>query len=374
MKNLVVKQHISFLLFLSVSFLFLYKYLDRYTEYAGVFSVLFCGVYILFWKKKEWFRIIPTYVELVLMVGFVLVSFLMWKKFPVETLNVDRWSVISSFWDSYFRGEYAYFAKSNVGNPPGPMPFYFLLALPFYLFGELGVLAVMGVLLMYGLLLLLRVQKEIRMLILLLMISSGFTIWEVISRSNIFLNTVLVLASLLYILGRKEFNLRSVLISGIMVGLLVSTRNVFVISYMICFLFLWRTGVIKFKQLVLLGGIGLIVFGLTFIPIVYGHWDDFERMNPFIVQSTFLIPFEYTLFFAGLAVTASFLCKFRNDVYFYNALVLFVSILIYMLYHIYNSGFYDAFTGSTVDISYFIFCIPFALWMLTVENTKSLSE
>lgn len=374
MKNLVVKQHISFLLFLSISFLFLYKYLDRYTEYAGVFSALFCGVYILFWKKKEWFRIIPTYVELVLMVGFVLVSFLMWKKFPVETLNVDRWSVISSFWDSYFRGEYAYFAKSNVGNPPGPMPFYFLLALPFYLFGELGVLAVMGVLLMYGLLLLLRVQKEIRMLILLLMISSGFTIWEVISRSNIFLNTVLVLASLLYILGRKEFNLRSVLISGIMVGLLVSTRNVFVISYMICFLFLWRTGVIKFKQLVLLGGIGLIVFGLTFIPIVYGHWDDFERMNPFIVQSTFLIPFEYTLFFAGLAVTTSFLCKFRNDVYFYNALVLFVSILIYMLYHIYNSGFYDAFTGSTVDISYFIFCIPFALWMLTVENTKSLSE
>ncbi len=374
MKNLVVKQHISFLLFLSVSFLFLYKYLDRYTECAGVFSTLFCGVYILFWKKKEWFRIIPTYVELVLMVGFVLVSFLMWKKFPVETLNVDRWSVISSFWDSYFRGEYAYFAKSNVGNPPGPMPFYFLLALPFYLFGELGVLAVMGVLLMYGLLLLLRVQKEIRMLILLLMISSGFTIWEVISRSNIFLNTVLVLASLLYILGRKEFNLRSVLISGIMVGLLVSTRNVFVISYMICFLFLWRTGVIKFKQLVLMGGIGLIVFGLTFIPIVYGHWDDFERMNPFIVQSTFLIPFEYTLFFAGLAVTTSFLCKFRNDVYFYNALVLFVSILIYMLYHIYNSGFYDAFTGSTVDISYFIFCIPFALWMLTVENTKSLSE
>lgn len=374
MKNLVVKQHISFLLFLSVSFLFLYKYLDRYTEYAGVFSALFCGVYILFWKKKEWFRIIPTYVELVLMVGFVLVSFLMWKKFPVETLNVDRWSVISSFWDSYFRGEYAYFAKSNVGNPPGPMPFYFLLALPFYLFGELGVLAVMGVLLMYSLLLLLRVQKEIRMLILLLMISSGFTIWEVISRSNIFLNTVLVLASLLYILGRKEFNLRSVLISGIMVGLLVSTRNVFVISYMICFLFLWRTGVIKFKQLVLLGGIGLIVFGLTFIPIVYGHWDDFERMNPFIVQSTFLIPFEYTLFFAGLAVTTSFLCKFRNDVYFYNALVLFVSILIYMLYHIYNSGFYNAFTGSTVDISYFIFCIPFALWMLTVENTKSLSE
>ena len=374
MKNLVVKQHISFLLFLSVSFLFLYKYLDRYTEYAGVFSAFFCGVYILFWKKKEWFRIIPTYVELVLMVGFVLVSFLMWKKFPVETLNVDRWSVISSFWDSYFRGEYAYFAKSNVANPPGPMPFYFLLALPFYLFGELGVLAVMGVLLMYGLLLLLRVQKEIRMLILLLMISSGFTIWEVISRSNIFLNTVLVLASLLYILGRKEFNLSSVLISGIMVGLLVSTRNVFVISYMICFLFLWRTGVIKFKQLVLLGGIGLIVFGLTFIPIVYGHWDDFERMNPFIVQSTFLIPFEYTLFFAGLAVTTSFLCKFRNDVYFYNALVLFVSILIYMLYHIYNSGFYDAFTGSTVDISYFIFCIPFALWMLTVENTKSLSE
>lgn len=306
--------------------------------------------------------------------AFVIGSFLLWKKIPVETLNVDRWSVISSFWDSYFKGEYAYFAKSNVGNPPGPMPFYFLLALPFYLLGELGGLAVTGVLLMCGLLLLLKVKKQTRMLVLLLVLSSGFNVWEVISRSNVFFNAVLVLGSLVYILGRREFDLKALLYSGILVGLLISTRNVFIISYIISFLFLWRTGVIKFGQLVLLGCTGLIVFTLTFIPVVYGHWDDFERMNPFIVQSTFLIPLEYTLLFIGLAVASSLLCKSSYDVYFYNALVLFVSILVYMVYHIFNSGFHDAFTRSIVDISYFIFCMPFALWMLTVENAKSPSE
>lgn len=374
MKDLVMKQYISFFLFLCVSSLFLYKYLERFTEYSVIVSGFFCGFYILLWKKEKWFRISSRYAEVVLMGAFVIGSFLLWKKIPVETLNVDRWSVISSFWDSYFKGEYAYFAKSNVGNPPGPMPFYFLLALPFYLLGELGGLAVTGVLLVYGLLLLLKVKKQTRMLVLLLVLSSGFNVWEVISRSNVFFNAVLVLGSLVYILGRREFDLKALLYSGILVGLLISTRNVFIISYIISFLFLWRTGVIKFGQLVLLGCTGLIVFTLTFIPVVYGHWDDFERMNPFIVQSTFLIPLEYTLLFIGLAVASSLLCKSSYDVYFYNALVLFVSILVYMVYHIFNSGFHDAFTRSIVDISYFIFCMPFALWMLTVENAKSPSE
>jgi len=37
-------------------------------------------------------------------------------KIPVESLNVDRWSVITSFWDNFFKGEYVYFAKSNMGG------------------------------------------------------------------------------------------------------------------------------------------------------------------------------------------------------------------------------------------------------------------
>ena len=119
-----------------------------------------------------------------------------------------------------------------------------------------------------------------------------------------------------------------------------------------------------------LGIISLLIFALTFIPVVYGHFEDFKQMNPFIVQSTFLIPFEYTILFVLIAIGSSFLCKNKNDVYFYNAFVLFVSILIYLAYYVFHQGLTQAFTESAVDISYFIFCIPFALWFIANNNSK----
>ena len=91
-----------------------------------------------------------------------------------------RWSVITSFWDSYFATEYAYFAKSFAGNPPGPMPFYFIMALPFYLIGELGFLSIIGLLLFYWLMWYKKVDSIIRTLILLLILSSFFNLWEVV--------------------------------------------------------------------------------------------------------------------------------------------------------------------------------------------------
>lgn len=370
MDNLLTKKSISFTLFLFVSFLFTYKYLERFTQWAILLSVIVSLLYIVLYRTQHLLKFINKKLEISFIIVFIVACFFIWKKVPIETLNVDRWSVISSFWDSYFANEYAYFAKSFAGNPPGPMPFYFILALPFYWVGELGFLSIIGVLFFYWLMWYKKVNTINRILILLLILSAFFNLWEVISRSNIFLNASLVLGSLIYILNQKVFTLKILIISGIFIGLLISTRNVFVISYIICFLYLWRVKAIQFKQLFVLGIISLLIFALTFIPVVYGHLEDFKQMNPFIVQSTFLIPFEYTVLFVLIAIGSSFLCKNKNDVYFYNALVLFVSILIYLIYYICLQGFTQAFTNSTVDISYFIFCIPFAFWILAHNNSN----
>ncbi len=370
MNTLFLKRNICFALFLFVNFLFTYKYLERFTPWAVLVSVLVSLLYIVLFQKRDLLKFISKKIEISFFIAFIVVCLLIWKKIAVETLNVDRWSVITSFWDSYFANEYAYFAKSFAGNPPGPMPFYFILALPFYLVGELGFLSIIGVLLFYWLMWYKKVNSITRIFILLLILSSFFNLWEVICRSNIFLNATLVLGSLPYILNQKVFTLQALIISGIFIGLLISTRNVFVISYVICFLYLWRIKTIQFKQLTVLGIISLLIFALTFIPVVYGHLEDFKQMNPFIVQSTFLIPFEYTVLFVLIAIGTSFLCKNRSDVYFYNAVVLFVSILIYLIYYICLQGLTQAFTESTVDISYFIFCIPFALWFLASYEIK----
>jgi hypothetical protein len=63
-------------------------------------------------------------------------------------------------WDNYFSGEYVYFAKSNFGNPPGPMPFYYVLALPFYAVGELGYFSLLGIVVFVLLLRFARVPRR----------------------------------------------------------------------------------------------------------------------------------------------------------------------------------------------------------------------
>jgi hypothetical protein len=359
------KKSVSFFIFLFVNFIFSVKYLSRVTEYYVPISVAVVTVYVLLWKYRRLIERVSPHLKAInifLLAVFFIGSFLVFQRIPVATLNVDRWSVITSFWDTYFAGEYAYFAKSNMGNEPGPMPFYFLLALPFYFLGELGFFSALGILAFLAALKAAKIPIQFRTLSILLLLASVFYLWEMASRSNIFVNGALVLFVLVVMFRIKEFTSTKIIFSGIMFGLAVSTRNVFVIPFLIGILYSLRSRRLGFVQFVVLGMISMAVFALTFLPFVWNHLADFGKMNPFIVQSTFLIPFAYTLGFIGMAILAGFLCKSAQDVYWYSGIVLFVSIVIYFGYHIFLSGFDKTFFDSVADISYFILCLPFAMF------------
>ena len=138
--NYFNKQNISLLLFLFVNFIFSVKYLSRVTNYYLIISILIIVIYFFLWKFRGVLdRFLPYLgkANIFILLAFIITSVLVFNKIHVESLKVDRWSVITSFWDNYLNGKYVYFAKSNMGNPPGPMPFYFILALPFYLLGAL---------------------------------------------------------------------------------------------------------------------------------------------------------------------------------------------------------------------------------------------
>jgi hypothetical protein len=93
-------------------------------------------------------------------------------------------------------------------------------------------------------------------------------------------------------------------------------------------------------------------------------------MNPFLIQSSALVPFEYTLLFILIAFITGIYCKSIKDIYFFSGLVLFISIVIYFLYHINLVGFKNTFFGSDADISYFILCTPFSLfYVLSSKKT-----
>jgi hypothetical protein len=89
---------------------------------------------------------LPTFIAIVLSYLFCagLVIFIT----DQQSISVDRWSVITSFWDAVHHGEFPYAARSHLDNVPGPLPGYFLIAYPFYLLGDIGYLAIAGCLLL----------------------------------------------------------------------------------------------------------------------------------------------------------------------------------------------------------------------------------
>lgn len=370
-----IKVKLSVCFFLFINFIFFVKYLSRVTSNYLLISACLITLFYVFLKFRKKISIPVAsqkrFINLMLFL-FVIGSGFVFYKIPVESLNVDRWSVITSFWDNFFKGEYVYFAKSTMGNHPGPMPFYYILAFPFYCIGELGWYSVLGVFVFYTILIYSEKTFHIRFIFLLLILISPFYLWEVMTRSNIFLNGSLVLFSLVYLFESfKKKHSKKLFFNGIIIGLLLSTRNVFVIPYIIAFLFALKDIRVKFLETIYIGIVAIIVFALTFLPFIWNHLSDFMLMNPFIIQSGYLMPTEFSLFCILLSFGTFWFCKVKEDVYFFSGMILFFTIILHFFYQMSLHGFVETFFKSRADISYFILCIPFFLYFLIEKENDT---
>jgi hypothetical protein len=180
----VSKKQISLFLFLLISFLFAVKYGSRITSSYILLASIISAFYLFIWKKRFVFGRFHSKTIYILLAFFTLLFSIVFYKITPESLNVDRWSVITSFWDNYFNNEYVYAAKSHKGNPPGPMPFYYIIALPFYFIGELGFLSIMGSLVFLLILKYLKSPNYLKVTTILLILSSTFYLWEVTGYSG----------------------------------------------------------------------------------------------------------------------------------------------------------------------------------------------
>ena len=373
---LLNKRNISFFIFAAINILFSIKYFSRYTEYYLLFtaSLLFIHIF-LFYKGDKFFKNAAgrcTVINIIMLAVFCLASIFIFSKISAEASNSDRWSVITSFWDIFFNGEYVYFAKSHLNNYPGPMPFYFILALPFYLIGELGLFSLSGLIVFYFLMRYIKATPSFQTIFLLLILSSPFYLWEISSRSNIFLNSTLIVFSFAFFLMIKNYkSLKSQLFAGLVLGLMLSTRNIFAICYIILFLYSIKSKKSDIVATIKIGCFTILVFALTFAPFIWGHLSDFRQMNPFIIQSSYLMPVELSFFAIFCSFFMFLFCKKDLDVFFYSGVILFFTITLHLLHHSVDESFYKAVFESYADISYFIMCIPFFLYyMLKTDNQK----
>ena len=304
------KTIISYTIILFINILFFYKYFGRLTHFAWFFSSIYLLLIIIFLKKQFFVKLLNNKVKYLIISFLLLFAIFIHYFIDIQSLNVDRWSVISSFFEQLKHSNYPYFAHSHLGNPPGPMPFYFMIAFPFYYTGFYTILSILGYLLLIGII---NFKKKSSYQIILLLLLSPFLYWEIISRSNLFTYSFFVVIVLLFFLNKNKPV--SQYLGSFILGLLLATRSVYILVLIILYLsLLWRKKM-SFKGLIYNGIFLILGFALPFIPLIVKFPSEFFVLNPFMIQSGFLIPVYYVGLFIVIAVILSFFVRDNKDIF-----------------------------------------------------------
>ncbi len=361
---------ITLVLILFINFLFMVKYSSRYIDTP----YLLASVYILilmfaFYIPKMMSSKFPfkkaMFILLILYIFFVSVLLV---SIPKESLRVDRWWMIQTFLDNLFSGTFPYTPRSN-SNIPSPFPFYYLLLIPFYAIEEIA-LATLIMLVVFSLILSKKSKYQIYALrVLVLLLGSSAFAWEILTRSTIFFNMIVVILYFLFFEKVKHKQSNSFIVFGILGGLILSTRSVVALPMMIFFIFHFLKNK-KIKELSLQFIIISSTFLITFLPLYL--WDSklFSLYNPILIQSGFIS--GWVLFFIlVLALLLGSIIRSELKVYFVSGLILFFAVFLPFIISVYNNDFHSVIFNNVFDISYFIFSMPFFLVYLVFNfNVK----
>lgn len=356
------KEHIVWLpviIIAIINALFTYKYGIRFSSHPFVLTIVYSIllVSISFITKV----ILPkkyagTILYIIIAIYCLSDIYFIYATDPLK-LNVDRWSVITSFWDCCFAGKYPYLAKSHMGNAPGPFPIYFLLALPFYFMHQIGYFSLLGLVLMLIFIFRQKVDIRSKATVVFISLASASVIWELTTRSTILINSCLILFYVWWLLNIKTFNTKNLIWAGIFGGLLLSTRGLAILPLIIIYskLFLKER---KWKEVMIIGSALTITFALTLLPFALWDYSLFVKYNPFTLQEQHFLPGYVIAIVLLLCLGLGLSIKNRFNIYLYSGLMLFLTVAAYFVYMIITEGS-AAFMSSRIDISYFIFSMPF---------------
>ena len=363
-----MKKALSILMLLFINAIFSYKYLSREFDNAWIVTAILVVIQLfgfLYLSKINIPKKLFNSAVIITGLGIIALVVIAYLKIPLDTLNVDRWSVIDSFWSFYFDGKYPYLASSHMGNPPGSMPMYFILSLPFWWLGELSIFSSLGYLSILYLLVYRYNDLKTRKGILLYVMTSVFMVWELTVRSNIITNTVLIMIALYWLQHADIKNLKKSWPLAVILGLLLATRGNFAVVYILFFMFPLVKKQVTFLQLFKFTALSATAFASVFLIIIAIYGTVFFEANPFIFHSTLFVPTSYIIAFFVIAFVLSLFSKTQDDLYFYSGLTLFSIILLYAINLVNIYGFTEAYTErSWIDISYFLFSVPFLLFYL----------
>lgn len=359
----------SMAVFLLVNILFVIKYASRISVPVAVGGV---AAYLLI--VAACFYVSGRIRRPVILVGILAYSagmLFVASMVPMETLNVDRWEVITAFWNAVENGEYPYFAHAcNSGNPPGPSPVYFFLSYPFYKTGLFQCMALMA-LWLWVLFVPSRafVSNRHRALTILLFMCSPVLAYEIVTRSTILFNAVIFFIWAVYFVRFPLWHPVAVIGNALLLGFILATRSAYVVPVLVFgFYYLssrWREDRVK---IVLWGLVAFAAYASVFglLVLIWGL-DSFLTCNPFMVQSEMIIPMWLACLLLGMSVAAGLVSRTPVMAIWLSGIILFVSGLSQIVLVSVLNGFHNAFVESHADITYMLLGLPFLLYFINAR-------
>ena len=366
-RQFINHRKLHFVLLAFIGFLFFYKYGIRLFDYLPLFYLPYVALLYVFVfhlpdgiAKKGAMGIFIILSNIALIIA----SIMAFKYIPVEHLDVDRWSVITNYWDAYFEGANPYSSTSHMGNYYGSYPFYFILALPFYFIDEIGWIPVVALLVFQIFVHWRFADTQVTLSALVLAIGSICLPYEITTRSTLFANSLLVLLALQFLVDRwPQVTSNKLVLIAFIVGMLVCTRPIFGLAFLTAGIFLWRTSY-SLAKIFTVGAFSLVGLILPFAHLYVLFPDSILEHNPISFMTTHFVPTWFYGIYLLAAVGFGLMAKEKDDIIPYTAVFLFFVVTCYALRYIILYGWHDALLQHHIDISYFFMVVPFLIYQI----------
>ena len=362
--NLLISSVLIICLYLIPNLLFLWKYFDQYLTPIWIPAIIYTivSIIIVFAPTKTTCLKLPAKYQTVLFfvaVGLLALAFtFLVKRFNPVNIGNGRYPALFAFINDVAQGIFPYSTKNFVSG----FPFLFVLALPFYFLGDLGLWQIFSfivfavIVYLYGY----HHYRDKLKVMVLLSISPMF-LYEIVARSELFSNMVSVI--LYYLLFKAIFrrqNIFIIILLGVVGGFLLSTRGIVLLAYIIFMGYLYRQGRFNYIALIIALGVG---FAITIIPFMLWNLPQFIELGPFAIQMLY-IPKWFLFLLVLLAAYFAFKVKSEKQMNFAIAITMFVAVLYPFLVAVLNFGLAATLFSDKFDISYFNFAQPFFLLAL----------
>ncbi|UCB52865.1 MAG: hypothetical protein JSV10_01880 [Candidatus Zixiibacteriota bacterium] len=356
-----------------INALFVYKYAARITAHPWVTSSLYLvllGLLVLLLYRKAELRLSPGAQNLIYFLVIVLFAFaltLVMSHFDPQKIRVGRYPALQDWISRLFDSEFPY----NVHTRPSGFPFLFVMAMPFYLLGDLGFFQIFSFLIFAGLVYFrYREQTANRFRCIFLLMSAPVFLYEVMVRSELFSNMVMVMLylAILEMVGRR-MSLVALISLGLVGGLLLSTRGIALLIYVLVLGYFLKTKVVTHGMFFASICAGFLV---SLLPFLIWDWAQFMKLGPLSKQLSFL-----PIWLLALSVVSSVYCALKIEslrrVYSAVSFTLFAVVLVAFSTSVLDLGWHQSVLGDGFDISYFAFAIPFLIVSLDFRGKEDAS-